>query len=184
MVNNAGQRVCHRNHVMRKLDIYIEKKKNGDIRERCKTCRHEDRLRFKVNHPSYFIDKNEQFRKTERYRLKTKADKAEYRRQWLEYFANKYSKNPNCQICQRQLFWQHENHSKRVCLDHRHGDETIIAKSPRTWIQNKPCNANNIRIFESCDFGLLCNNCNAMLPTYDRRAYCAKLINYLETCRK
>jgi hypothetical protein len=169
---------------MTKQNIYLEHKKDGRILERCKICRKEAQQRFKEKRPRYFINKNKQFRKTEQYILKSKADKAEYRRHWLKYFANKYGKNPHCQICQRQLFWQHENHSKRVCLDHRHGDETIIAKSPRTWIQNKPCNVNNISIFESCDFGLLCNNCNAMLPTYDRRAYCAKLINYLETCRK
>jgi len=183
MVNNAGQRVCHRNHVMTKNDIYVEKRKDGTVREHCKTCRKENAIHFKMNHPKYFINKNKEFRQSLEYVIKSKNDRRKYREQWIAYFKNLYGINPKCQICKRELFWEHENHGKRVCFDHRHGSESIIAKSPRTWIQNKPCDQKNIDIFMSCDFGLLCNNCNAMLPTKNRKKHAVNLVVYLEECR-
>ncbi len=182
MVNDAGQRVCHRNHRMSTANIYIEKRKDGPVYEHCKTCRREAQERFKAQRPNYFIDKNKGFRKTELYKNKVRVDRMKYRRQWIEYFKLAYGSMPHCQICDRRLYWNHKQHGKRVCFDHRHGYDITINKSPRTWIQNKPCNDNNVTIWQSCDFGLLCNNCNAMLPTKNRKRYAKSLVKYLETC--
>jgi hypothetical protein len=182
MVNKAGRRVCHRGHVMRKQDIYVEKRRDGSQRERCKHCRRKNLESFRIKNPDYFKNKSSELRKTALYRDKAKLDRLRYRQQWLTYFKDQYGARPCCQICRKRLYWTHKQHGKRVCFDHRHGQEAIIEKSPRTWIQNKPCNEDNIALWESCDFGLLCSNCNAMLPTKDRGIFSDRLLEYLELC--
>lgn len=182
MVNHAGQRVCHRNHVMKQSDIYIENKKDGRKLERCKTCRKEAQQRFKEKRPQYFINKNKQFKATQKYILKAKQDRAKYRTQWIAYFVHMYGKNPRCALCDKKLFWTHKEHGLRACFDHRSGREIIKSKSPRTWIQNKPCNEKNKNIFHTCNFGILCRACNLLLPgnIKQRKKIIKNIMIYLE----
>lgn len=110
------------------------------------------------------------------------SKRAEYRRQWIKYFKEKYGSTPRCQLCEKTLYWTHKRHGMRACFDHRRGGlEPIKDKSPRTWIQNKPLNEDNMAVFNECDFGILCRACNILLPaSLDKRNKIAKnLLGYL-----
>jgi hypothetical protein len=165
MVNRAGKRICHKGHIMTKDKIYTEYRKDGTVQEHCQTCRKEAGQRFKSKNPDYFRDKGKQFRQTGEYERKYVRDRRRYREQWLKYFRIYFGAKPVCSLCRKRLYWTHKEHGKRVCFDHRTGSEPIKSKSPRTWIQNRPCNDENKAIFEKCNFGILCRACNLLLPS-------------------
>jgi len=133
---------------------------------KCIVCYDEYQINLRNKDPKFFARAQRKYKQRHPETVKEKhiKHKQDYRKQWLSYLRLKYSDNPHCAICNIEVFWEHPKHRSRACLDHRRGNE-IIKKSPRTWIQNKPCNETNIKIFESCDFGLLCNQCNLLLPS-------------------
>ena len=87
---------------------------------------------------------------------------------WLKYFSSKYGDEINCQACNISLTWFGDNQ----VFDHRHGGNEVIS-SPAHWLSIHMPTKENILIWESCDFGILCNKCNRCIPTIDR-------INWLE----
>jgi len=184
MVNNAGKRVCHRGHIMTKALIYKEKRKDGGISEHCKVCRQENQAAFNAKKPDYFKQYNKRWKKDNKvYRVAYESKKRlQYRKQWISFFTKKYGKTPQCQLCEKRLYWTHARHDFRVCFDHRTGNELIKSKSPRTWIQNKPCIESNVRIFELCNFGILCRACNILMSSDigRRKAIAWNLAKYLE----
>lgn len=63
--------------------------------------------------------------------------------------------------------------------DHGNGNESITGR-PHAWMRSRPCTAKHQLIFESCNFGLLCNVYNLRLPTHDRRIWLKQAIKYYE----
>lgn len=184
MVNSAGKRVCHRGHIMTKNDIYVEVKKSGHKLERCKHCRKEAQIRFKAKRPLYYRQKNAEWRITNKLRREQyeTTKRSEYRVQWIAYFKKHYGIKPKCQLCEKRLFWTHARHDLRVCLDHRTGNEAIKSRSPRTWIQNKPCDNKHIQTFVSCNFGILCRACNILMSSdiKRRKKISCNLLRYIK----
>ncbi len=115
---------------------------------------------------AYRREYNKHYRRENREYLKAYNTRrlAGYRKDWISYFKTKYGSTPQCQLCEKTLYWTHKHHGKRACFDHRRGDEPIQNKSPRTWIQNKVFTDKHVATFEACDFGILCRACNLLLP--------------------
>jgi hypothetical protein len=98
---------------------------------------------------------------------------------WRDYLQSRYGK-PSCQLCDKQLMWfgLTPDKSSTVHFDHRHDGIEPIACQPTKWMRTRHCTPENQAIFEKCDFGILCDACNRMLPTRNRSQWLAKLEAY------
>ena len=100
---------------------------------------------------------------------------------WIDYFKTKYGNIPYCQICGRKLKWNRESKdlSEIVNFDHRNGGKEKIDMNPATWLRSHPPVPKNIEIWESCNFGILCRECNKLLPTKNRKEWLKKTYKYV-----
>lgn len=101
------------------------------------------------------------------------------REAWNEFFVERYGANPKCQVCDKQLSWSLVDKTLRVNFDHRHNGDEAISKAPATWYRDRLCTDENIAIWESCDFGLLCIRCNQSLPTKNRKQWLQCVLDYM-----
>lgn len=116
--------------------------------------------------------------------LRNKRNKDNYRarrkREWAGYFTSKY-KEPHCQICGKGLTWEpatHKTKSDKVCFDHKNGRGKRIIR-PSVFYESQKCTPENVDVWESEDFGILCNRCNQFLPTDNRLAWLKQVIKYV-----
>ena len=93
---------------------------------------------------------------------------------WIVYFPIE----TNCEVCSRPLLFRSPTRAKRIHFDHK-SSECIIKGSPSVWLRNNFFNEENKNIWESCDFGILCNRCNRYLPTIGRKEFVDQLYNYV-----
>lgn len=86
-------------------------------------------------------------------------------------------KSINCQICGKSIgFLNKEN---PICFDHRHEGNELIRNSPNLWLGTHFCTPENIKIWNSCDFGMLCRRCNGFLPTKNRKEFFLLALKYI-----
>ena len=129
-------------------------------------------------------EKADEYRK--KYQKKNKKKMNEYqsrvrfekRSQWKEYFKWRYGHKPQCSICGKSLKWSSDKISERVNFDHRHGKEPIKC-SPQHWTASAPLSDKNIRLWNKCDFGILCCSCNNSLKTQNRKEYVKNIVKYV-----
>jgi hypothetical protein len=80
--------------------------------------------------------------------------------------------NFNCQVCRKKLnFLKLGNGYKGndvICFDHKK-DNIAIKKSPSSWLSSHSPTPKNIEFFKSCNFGILCHNCNIQLGSPENR---------------
>lgn len=100
--------------------------------------------------------------------------------EWITYFKKKYGKIPFCQCCSKQLTWHGDCKLTAVHFDHRHGGSETIKGSPAKWFFGRRATLENIKIFDSCDFGILCGECNMNLPTRNRGQWLQQAFIYYE----
>lgn len=118
-------------------------------------------------------------RNTERIKERTRVFMDARMSDWRDYLQSRYG-DPVCQLRDKQLMWFGLTNKKSttVHFDHRHGGIEPIDCQPTKWMRARHCTPKNQAIFEECDFGLLCNVCNRMLPTLNRDQWLAKLEEY------
>lgn len=113
-------------------------------------------------------------------RRNTQKRRFQYWLDWLEYLYEKFGRAPKCQVCRKELHWRSDSYKGRACLDHRmHGREKIQCH-PAKWLRSHRVSDENIAIFESCNFGILCVTCNSFLPTLGRKKFMRRLNKYCE----
>ena len=95
---------------------------------------------------------------------------------WMQYLSKKFGEFPKCSICERILNWN--KNPNKVYLDHKNGNESIKC-SPYSWMKSHARNEKNIKILESCNFGILCLHCNGSLPTQNRKDWLLKIKKYV-----
>jgi hypothetical protein len=105
---------------------------------------------------------------------------------WVEHFKSIYGIVPFCQCCNKKLNWPGEGDDKStsVHFDHRHGGIESIKTAPTKWFRSRRPTEENIKIFDDCDFGLLCTDCNRCLPTQDRGEWLHKALKYYEQTKE
>src|ERR1039458_6806501 len=82
-----------------------------------------------------------------------------------------------CQVCGKDIFFNRGKFQDRIHFDHRHGGIEII-KHPTLWLKGNPRSHEKEKIWESCDFGMLCLLCNRSLPTKNRKLYVDGVVRY------
>jgi hypothetical protein len=148
---------------------FFKQRKNHDgLDTICKSC---------------FADIDHKRNNTDSRREKQRVAQNERRKElqslWVEYFVQKYGLEPHCQVCDKELVWLDKVQTNTVIFDHRHGGIEAIQGSPAHWLsQNRPSNE-NISIWESCDFGILCDKCNRFLPTNNREDWLQNVNRYI-----
>lgn len=96
---------------------------------------------------------------------------------WSKYFPFK----TNCQICNKEIFWNHESKSKNIAInfDHKNGGKEKIKGSPSKWLRLHKCTKENVKHWEDNGFGYLCQVCNKNLPTINRVEWLVKALIYM-----
>jgi len=126
-------------------------------------------------------DKNKERHYRQEYNLKNFEHRISHQRKkrrehidsWESYFKDK----TECEVCGRSIKFNSGNRMTSIHFDHRHGGIAIIKGSPRNWLQHNKRTSENEEIWKSCDFGVLCNGCNRMLPTKNRKQWLEKYNN-------
>ncbi len=147
--------------------------KNGDKiihsidRKRCLDC-------FPFKH-HYSLDKN----KSKSLSDAKKRHINKYVEKWSIYLKARYGENPKCEICNKELQYFSNNNGNSVHFDHTRPNVAIMIK-PKTWLKSTPCIDDNIKIWESCSFGILCRNCNFRLPSLNREQWLDRVLKYIK----
>lgn len=86
-------------------------------------------------------------------------------------------KEASCECCGKKLYFQAKSKNEKIFFDHRYGESSLI-KIPLPWLWKHKFNEKNKVIWESCDFGILCNVCNFRMPTLNREKFLINFIRY------
>lgn len=117
----------------------------------------------------------------ERYRTNTKyrTDKLKryktLRSEWSKFFQSHYG-NPVCGICGSALKWESDIKRDVVNWDHRNGSNGVV---PSNFCGSRPCTPENVELWLSYDFGILCRHCNRVIPTNERGLWLENVTNYI-----
>lgn len=93
---------------------------------------------------------------------------------WAEYIPE----STRCQVCGKIIFFKNHPRKETIHFDHKH-DTCAIKITPATWMLRKVRTEANQKIWDSCDFGMLCLDCNKRLPTKNRKEWLEKVIAYV-----
>jgi hypothetical protein len=121
------------------------------------------------NNPQKHIARNKQRRVSDSIRFKNNI------KAWAKYIPMKST----CQICGKIIFFNCGIRKDSIHFDHRHGGKEFIKNSPTNWLRANRCNDKNKLIWDSCDFGILCGNCNKILPTRNRTFFVCQVTKYV-----
>jgi hypothetical protein len=83
-----------------------------------------------------------------------------------------------CQCCGKIIIFNSGNHKTSIHFDHRHNGVELI-KLPMNWLKSHKPTQEYLKIWLSCDFGMLCRECNTFLPTLNRAKFIEQIVNYV-----
>jgi len=167
--------------------------KNGKM-SWCIECHNEYTKRYYERNRNRILHRQVVERRIERnlyakaYRLKnlekltkrSEDQRQKYISDWIDYFKKRHSEIPRCQVCGKDLEWKLNGKRtiKSVYFDHK-SNGIPIKDSPRSWYESHPHNTGNIKIWEQCNFGILCGRCNFFLPTDNREEWFGQIRSYI-----
>ena len=102
------------------------------------------------------------------------------RQKYLESWIGFIPQESKCQLCEKVISFKRGIKKGSIHFDHRNGGSEVIKGSPTNWLQYHPRTPENEEIWKNCNFGILCNKCNAMLPTKNRVKIAENLIKYMK----
>lgn len=109
---------------------------------------------------------------------KTKLHKYDSRKKCTESWEGYFPKEAECKICGKKIYFNQGNRTLAISFDHKTGNE-IIKDHPSSWLRNNLRSQESEKIWESCNFGILCNRCNRFLPTKNRKEFVKKILEYV-----
>ena len=65
-----------------------------------------------------------------------------------------------------------------IRFDHKY-ETTEIKKRPTNWLAKNKRTPEKQKIWDSCKFGMLCNKCNLILPTKNRKQFLINAVKYV-----
>ena len=111
----------------------------------------------------------------EKIRTYSRKKRWEHLDSWESYFKDKTV----CEICGRSVEFNSGKSATSIHFDHRHGGIAVIKGSPRNWLVHYKRTPENQKIWELCDFGILCTKCNLSIPTKNRKQWLEKVKKYI-----
>ena len=94
---------------------------------------------------------------------------------WLPHLRQ----NPICELCKKKLYYFNGNRLTSVHFDHKNNNLPIKGR-PNHWLRRHKPTADNLNIWNSCSFGVLCYKCNRILPAENRDELLKNLVEYLK----
>jgi hypothetical protein len=83
-----------------------------------------------------------------------------------------------CPGCGKVIFFNSKVRDNTIAFDHRKDGSEVIKGTPAKWLYCHLATPENIEIWESCDFGMLCHKCNRSLPTNNRVEWLQNMLKY------
>jgi len=192
---------CSKCGEVKPVGQFIKYKKNRDgHRGQCKECGNKARRDQRRENPDkqqeierkHYANRSEEtwakvkktikvWRENNAERLKEsgRIARIKYQKSWEKYLKKKHG-DLRCKICGKLLGCFTGSKDSSVSWDHRNGGIEKIKYSPSVFLNSRPHTEKNISIWESCDFGILCYQCNIILPTKNREAWLEKVTQYIK----
>lgn len=85
-----------------------------------------------------------------------------------------------CEMCGKDIYFSSGDKLKSINFDHRHGGLEAIKESPTNWLGKHRRTPEKEKIWLSCDFGMLCRDCNMKLPTENRQQFKINVNRYIK----
>lgn len=83
-----------------------------------------------------------------------------------------------CEICGKDICFNQRNSQDAIRFDHKK-ENIVIKGKPSNWLCQNKRTVENEKIWKSCDFGMLCNKCNLILPVKNRKRFVKKIYKYV-----
>ena len=103
----------------------------------------------------------------------------EFQEKWKSILKIKYGDPPVCQVCGKILDYFTKDLKTIVNWDHRNGGNETIKNEPSRFLHGHAPTLKNIEIWDSCNFGILCPQCNKRLPTQNRVLWLNQIAQYI-----
>lgn len=128
---------------------------------------------WKKKHPDKVKQYKEHF-----YKNNPKANK-EYRIKSLKSWETVISEKTFCQMCGRDIYFNKGNFKNAIHFDHRNEGREVIKDNPTIWLRNHHRTLLYEKIWNSCNWGLLCSDCNRCLPSFNRKSFVINAVKYI-----
>jgi len=143
--------------------------KNKDkIHEYAKEWRNKNKLRISEKNREWHIKNSDRFKE----RMKKNWNNR------LNAWIGLIPKITNCELCGKEIYLNANDIQKSIHFDHRNNGDEEIKMNPTAWLGMHRRTKEREEIWKRCNFGMLCNTCNKMLPTQDRVEYLLKALRY------
>ena len=133
----------------------------------------------------YLRTRDKQVDRMKKYYYSHRDEHLLYRRKYdeevLKSWVGIIPEKTNCQMCGVEIFFNIRNQYKSIHFDHRHGGSEQIKNNPARWLRDHRRNSKTEAVWKSCDFGMLCMDCNRRLPTKDRIQFIINASKYLKS---
>lgn len=140
-------------------------KRRKKAKEYYKKNREKELKRHALYYRSHLKEKREKLAKADTKRFKN----------WESFFP----KTSRCQICRKKLYFNSGDKRIAIHFDHRHEGKRVIKRSPSTWLRSHTRTPEREKLWKSCDFGILCEQCNRLLPTKNRKKIVRRIVKYV-----
>jgi len=84
-----------------------------------------------------------------------------------------------CQVCGKRILFNTGDKRNTVHFDHRNNGKEKIKEHPSTWLRNNKYSIENEKIWNSCNFGVVCELCNKFMPTGGRKKWWENVGRYM-----
>lgn len=177
------EKICQKCNKLKSIEEF-DKYKNRERKEKyyrsyCKECikliGNEQYNKHKNWYKKYY-DKNK--KKIDMYNSKFFTNKQKIWHKWLK---ETYGYPVKCSLCEIKLYFGNKDKRKVPHFDHRRGKLEAIKYNPSSIFKLKMTKERQ-ELFKSCQFGILCDECNkGLTPDLQKRKLIARnLINYIK----
>lgn len=120
-----------------------------------------------------YLRSNNEYVKEER--KKKREQRVSNLREWEKFIPSQ----SNCQICNKEIFFNKSNAKNAIHFDHRLDGEELIKNNPSNWLYSHKCTEENKKIWHESSFGMLCRYCNLILPSKNRVQWLEAINKYI-----
>ena len=161
----------NRERILNRCAVYREENKE--------TIKKKSRIYYKKNRERLLkYGREDHLRNKDRNNKKYREAQSIRKKRWEGILPRRTS----CEVCGKDIYFVHKEHNNRICFDHK-TDDVVIKINPSSWLRQKVPSSKNVKIWKSCDFGMLCSECNIAIPTRDRKEWLKNITKYINKNR-
>lgn len=190
---NKAYRDRNKEQIKASSKVYVEKNRESvlarraEYRAKNKELLNEKGKQYYLQHSDHHKAKGKIYQEANKEYLATvgRQRRAECLAAWKPIILS--TRSFACEICGLELVYLSVGCGKAsnaVHWDHRTGDETI-AVAPYRWLAGHLPTPENIALWNQCNFGMLCVNCNVMVGSpKGRRERILRMLAYVQKTKR